>query len=1121
MNKPLSFLDIQKDSFKQFIFGTEEEEENLKSVLKYCLNFTSQDDRFIFRMINYSVKYKNISKEEEINIQRNSETYKLSINAELEIEDKKYDDIYKKEVLLCEIPCITEKGEFLINGVYRIIVPHLLRTKGVFFNINNITKEHMARIRPMYGKNIEFSIKVKGDDKSVICKIENHKFNWATILISFFFEDLKDLFDFMFYKEEIEFDFSLDKTEFVEKYSDLKIIDFSYLDTENNFDMLLSANRKSISYIYDKKNIKKAMFYIIDEEYKIILNDINLSLFDNLSCSNYLYSKMRNSVILGQSKEYVTKTFFNNDFYSLGEIGRYIINRKFNTDFKSFVLNRTDSKNIIFHLISIYNNKPGFFIDEQYDLENLYIQKIGQYLANDIRSIGLSLKRNLIDKCKILSRKENRKDIKQEITNSKFINLSKIGTNTRIQKFFLLHPSSQFLSQLNPLSSIMHKMKINTMDDSIHSSSDFASFESRNLQKSFYGRICCITTPDSKMVGLVNFSTINCNLDKNGFLQSPYNKVENGVIKDEIIYLNAYDESRGNYYIADFSSRENNKINKELVRCRHNGEIKLVRREKINLVDVHRNQIVSLSSYLIPFLEHNDNTRASMGSNMMKQIIPCIKNEKPMINTGLEALVIEKDNNLIFAEDKGEITYADSNKIEVKYKDQTKTYKIFPYIRTNQNTLSYTKTKTKKGEIVDKNSVLNESYASCDNKLSLGKNLLTAVLPYEGLNFEDAIVVSDKCVKSKLFDSYVLNEYITSIERTKFGYEKITNNIPQIEDELYDLDKEGIIKIGSIVKKGDIIIGKLTPELTEFTNKIDERIMDIVFGQKALNYKDTSIRYQGDIGEVIDVIKIKNNSKVSVGKKPETIKVIIGERKSIKIGDKICGRYGNKNIISKVIPECDMPYLKDGRIVEAVINPLGIVSRMNIGQLLEMNLTLAMKELNIPEISIKPYERDNLSFIKEMLKKSGYPEDGKIEIFDGKTDEMYKNRVTVGYMYTMPMEHKVDNKFNARSIGTYSTVTEQPLAGRGNRGGQKTGQMELWCLEAFGAKSTILEKTSVLSDDTKNKKKLLKNLVFGGHKFKFGKTSTFNLFIQLLKSLCYKSKLDIKKETEENNTNNE
>ena len=1114
MNKVLSFLDIQKDSYYDFIFGKEENKENLYTVLKYCLNFTSHDERFIFNMKNFSVNYKDITKEEEIEIQKKSDSYKLSVNIQLEIQDTVFKDTYIKDILLCEIPCITKKGEFLINGIYRVIVPHLLRTKGVFFNINSLTKEYMARIRAMYGKNIELVIKNKNEDRSLIIKIENNKFNWSIIMTAFWFKDLEELFNYMFKKKEIYFDFSLTEDDFVNKYTSENVLTFENLNIKNNYDTLLTANKKRIIEIYREKTIEKSEFYEAEKENRMILNDINLHFYDSLSCCNYLYSKMRNSVILSQSKQYINKTFFNNDFYSLGEIGRYTINRKFETNYKDFLLRKEDMKNIIFHLISIYNNKPGFTFDDQYNLSNLYIQRIGQYLANDMRSMTLSLKRNLIEKTKILSRKEERSEIEKEITSTKFINLSKIGTNTRIQKFFLLHPSSQFLSQLNPLSSLMHKTKINTMDDTMSSSSDFASFESRNLQSTFYSRICCITTPDSKMVGLVNFATINCKVDENGFIQAPYNKVKNGNIEDEIIYLNAFDEEKGDYYIADFSSRKGNKIEDDLIKCRYKNEIKLVEKEKINLIDVFRNQITSLSSCLIPFLEHNDNTRASMGSNMMRQIVPCIRNEKPMLSTGLERLVIEKDRNICLAKEKGEVVYSDSKNIQVKYGDSIENYKTFSFVRTNQNTLSYTKTLVEKGDKVEKGTMLTESHASSEGKLSLGKNLLTAVLPYEGLNFEDAIVISDKCVKEKLFDSYVLNEYIVTPEKTKFGYEKITKDVPQIKEELNNLDENGIIKIGSIVKKGDILLGKLTPELKEFTNKIDERIMNIVFGKKALSYKNTSVKYQGDIGEVIDIIKIKNTSKISISKKPETVKIIVGERKSIKIGDKICGRYGNKNIISKIIPEADMPYLEDGRIIEAIINPLGIVSRMNIGQLLEMNLTLAMKSLDIDEIEVKPYERKNLDFIKEMLKKAELPEDGKINIYDGKTDDVYKKKVTVGYMYTMPMEHKVDNKFNARSIGPYSTVTEQPLAGRSNKGGQKTGQMELWCLEAFGAKSTILEKTSVLSDDTKNKKKLLKNLVFGGHKFKFGKTSTFNLFIQLLKSLCYKSTLELQKNEE-------
>jgi len=653
------------------------------------------------------------------------------------------------------------------------------------------------------------------------------------------------------------------------------------------------------------------------------------------------------------------------------------------------------------------------------------------------------------------------------------------------------------------LAEITHKRRITALGKG-GLTKERAGFEARDVHYTHYGRLCPIETPEGQNIGLILSLGIYTKLNSFGFLITPYKKVENGYITDKIEYISPIEED--NYYIAQFDTNKDNKgkITDELVVCRHQGNITLVEPEKVNYIDLTPKQIFSISTALIPFLEHDDANRALMGSNMQRQAIPLINPDAPIVGTGLEEIAAKHSNVCISAENDGVVIKVDNQRIVVEEDGGIKReYKLVKMRKTNQNTVYNQRPIVRVGEKVKKGQLLTDGPAVQDNELALGKNVLVAFMPWEGYNFEDAIVISEKLVKDDVFTSITLKEFVTEARDTKQGPEIITRDIPHIsENALKYLDESGIIIPGTYVKPGDILVGKITPKA--YKEQIPEyKLLYSIFGEKARDVKDTSLRVpSGFEGIVVDVIKYDRSNYPDLPTGVEKlVKVYIAQKRKIKVGDKLAGRHGNKGVISTVLPVEDMPFLEDGTPVDIVLNPLGVPSRMNIGQILEVLLGWAGYKLG-KKFATPVFEGAKVDDIKKLLKEAGLPEDGKTYLYDGKTGERFTDKVTVGYMYILKLNHMVDDKMHARSTGPYSLITQQPLGGKSQFGGQRVGEMEVWAFETYGAAYTLQEILTVKSDDIDGRARMYENIVEGKLSLEPDIPESFNVIVQELRGLA-------------------
>ncbi|MEO0084161.1 MAG: DNA-directed RNA polymerase subunit beta, partial [candidate division WOR-3 bacterium] len=675
-------------------------------------------------------------------------------------------------------------------------------------------------------------------------------------------------------------------------------------------------------------------------------------------------------------------------------------------------------------------------------------------------------------------------------------------------EFFSISRLSQFMDQINPLSELEHKRRLSAKGPG-GLSQERAGFEVRDVHTSHYGRICPIQTPEGPNIGLVTHLTSYSRLDELGFIETPYFKVKGGIVTDEVVYLNAQDEQ--NYNIAHGGEMidENGRFVNEMVGVRYQGEPRVVSREEVQLFDVSPEQIVSVATAMIPFLEHDDANRALMGSNMQRQAVPCILPEPPLVATGMEIRAAKDSGYIVFAKGAGKVVAAGGGKVTIKYDSGKKeTFEAIKYTKSNQYTCINQNLRVSKGDKVKKGDILLEGPAIKDGILSLGHNLLVAFLPWQGNNYEDAIIISERLVREDYFSSVHIEDFVCDVRETKLGPEITTYDIPNVsESKLANLDEQGIIRIGAEVHERDILVGKISPKgEVELTG--EERLLRAVFGEKAQEVRDTSLVLpHGKRGRVIGV-KIFSRDK---GDKLQpgvikSIQVKVAVLRKIQVGDKLAGRHGNKGVIAKILPVEDMPFLEDGTPIDIILNPLGVASRMNIGQILEMHLGWAADKLKY--IAINPVfcgatEKE----IKEELKKAGLPEDGKVVLRDGRTGEPFAQKVAVGMIYMMKLNHLVEDKVHARSIGSYSLTTQQPLGGKAQFGGQRFGEMEVWALEGYGAAHTLQEILTIKSDDVLGRAKAYEAITKGEKIKKPGVPESFNVLLAELKGLCLEPEL--------------
>lgn len=1034
-------LDLQKTSWQNFW------EERLKNLLKEASpikDYSGKEWEIYFG--NYKLEE---SKYANANMAKaNNDSYTAPLKVEVKLVNLQTKATKTQEIFLCDFPLMSNRGTFIVNGVERVAVSQLIRSPGSFFTAEEKKgkRNFGAKIIPNRGTWLEF---LSESDGFIGVKIDRRRKVPATTLLRALGIDKKKA-------SESSKDDAIKKI-----FKDVDKGEISYIKRTIERD--------------PARNKKEAVMEI--------------------------YRRMRpgEAVTPDPAQELVENTFFNFERYDLSEVGRWRMwqrlpvlapkkNRKITIQDR--VLKTKDVIEVIKEIIRL-NNDPEAEEDKIDHLGNRRVRAFTELLENRLRVALMRIDRNVKDK---ISTTED-----EALDPSKLINSRPFAS--AVQKFFASSAISQFMDQENPLAELEHKRRL-TATGPGGLTRERAGFEARDVQTSHYGRICPIQTPEGANVGLVNHFALFSRVNRYGFLETPYYKVKNGKVTSEIDYLDAHEEEK--YKIAHGGVRlENGRIKEEKVEARIKGNPGMAHRKEIDYMDVSAEQLVSVAASTVPFLQNDDANRALMGANMQRQAVPLINPSPPLVGTGIEKKVAEDSGHMMTADEDGEIFAVDGNEIVLKGKSGKKyKYELEVFADTNNYTCFHQRPCVKKGQKVKKNEPLSDGGAISHGRLALGQNVLVAFLSWRGYNYEDAIIVSEKLVKNDVYTSIHIENFTCDVRETKLGPEVTTNDIPNVsEEKLKDLDEEGIVRVGAEVDPGDILVGKISPKgKAELTP--EERLLKAIFGEKAKDVKDTSLRMKhGKRGRVVG-IKVFSRDK---GHKLDTgviksVEVRVAQIRKIRTGDKLSGRHGNKGVISIVLPEEEMPFLEDGTPVDVVLNPLGVISRMNIGQIMETHLGLAANKLNYlaetPSLSGATNEN-----IKEELKKANYPEDGQLKVYDGKTGKPFPKRITVGYMYMLKLIHMIEDKIHMRAIGPYSLITQQPLGGKAQFGGQRFGEMEVWALQGYGAAYTLQEMLTIKADDVPGRAAAYESILKGETVKKPNLPASFQLLLSEMKAI--------------------
>lgn len=815
-----------------------------------------------------------------------------------------------------------------------------------------------------------------------------------------------------------------------------------------------------------------------------------------------LYKRLRpgEPPTVESARNLINSLFFDPKRYDMADVGRYKLNKKLGLDVDpdKHCLDERDIVETVRYMLKIIDNHPDADIDDIDHLGNRRLKTVGELLQNQFR-IGLSRMERVVRERMTIQ------DI-DVITPQALINTRPVVA--AIQEFFGSSQLSQFMDQTNPLSELAHKRRLSALGPG-GLSRDRAGFEVRDVHQSHYGRICPIETPEGPNIGLIGQMSTFARINYFGFLESPYRKVVDGKPTDEIDFLSADEEDK--YIIAQANEPldENGYFANEYLIAKYRGKILEVAADRVHYMDVSPKQLVGVSASLIPFLENDDANRALMGANMQRQAVPLLITDAPIVGTGMEHKVAKDSGAVVLARNSGTVVSVNAAQIIIKTDDgKTDTYKLLKFKRSNQGSCINQRPIVNKGDRVEKGDVIADGPSTDHGDLALGRNTLIAFMPWEGYNYEDAILISERLVKEDAFTSIHIEEHEAEARDTKLGPEEITRDIPNVgESALRNLDERGIVRIGAEVKEGDILVGKVTPK-GETELSAEERLLRAIFGEKAREVRDTSLKVpHGEQGIVVDVKVFSREQgdelKPSVN---QMVRVYIATKRKISVGDKMAGRHGNKGVISRILPEEDMPFLPNGEPVEIVLNPLGVPSRMNIGQVLEVHLGMAAKALGL-YVETPVFNGANEKDVEDMLEKAGLSRDGKTILYDGRTGEPFDKEVTVGYMYMLKLHHLVDDKIHARSTGPYSLVTQQPLGGKAQFGGQRFGEMEVWALEAYGAAYSLQEMLTVKSDDVVGRVKTYEAIVKGENIPEPGIPESFKVLIKEMQSLGLDAKI--------------
>ena len=1238
------FLDIQVKSFQDFFqLQTKAEERGEEGLYKTFMdNFPITDTRnqFVLEFLDYFVDPPRYSIQECI---ERGLTHSVPLKARLKLycTDPEHEDFETivQDVYLGTIPYMTNSGTFVINGAERVVVSQLHRSPGVFFGQSfhaNGTKLYSARVIPFKGSWIEFATDINQVMYAYIDR--KKKLPVTTLFRAIGFERDKDILEIFDLAEEVKVSKAGLKKVLGRKLAArvLKTWHEDFVDEDTG--EVVSIERNEIIFdrdtILDKEHIdeiieagaKTVLLHKEDNDmadYAIIHNTLQKDPTNSeKEAVEHIYRQLRNAEPPDEetARGIIDKLFFSEQRYNLGEVGRFRMNTKLqlNEPIDQKVLTKLDIITIIKYLIELINSKAE--VDDIDHLSNRRVRTVGEQLAGQF-GVGLArMARTIRERMNV---RDNEVFTPIDLINAKTL-------SSVINSFFGTNQLSQFMDQTNPLAEITHKRRLSALGPG-GLSRERAGFEVRDVHYTHYGRLCPIETPEGPNIGLISSLAVFAKVNNLGFIETPYRKVENGIVsKEEPIYLSAEEEEGMKTAQSNLELNEDGSIILDRVIAREEGDFPVVSPEEISLMDVAPNQIASISASLIPFLEHDDANRALMGSNMMRQAVPLLRPESPIVGTGLERRVAKDSRILINAEGAGVVEYVDANRITIKYDrtDEEKlvsfdsdevSYNLIKFRKTNQGTSINLKPIVKGGDRVTEGQVLCEGYATQKGELALGRNMKVAFMPWKGYNFEDAIVISEKVVREDIFTSIHIDEYSLDVRDTKLGIEELTNDIPNVSEEATkDLDENGMIRIGAEVNPGDILIGKITPK-GESDPTPEEKLLRAIFGDKAGDVKDASLKASPSlrgvvidkklfrravkdknkrlrdkeavttlessfvskfeelkdelidklftlisgktsqgvfndlgeevlpkgkkytlkmlnsvddyvhltgswttdkdlndlVGELVHNYKIKVNDlqgslrrqkfTISVGDElPAGIlklaKVYIAKKRKLKVGDKMAGRHGNKGIIARIVRAEDMPFLEDGTPVDIVLNPLGVPSRMNIGQIYETVLGWAGQKLNT-KYATPIFDGASLDQINVITDSAGVPRFGHTYLYDGGTGKRFDQPATVGIIYMIKLGHMIEDKMHARSIGPYSLITQQPLGGKAQFGGQRFGEMEVWALEAYGASSILREILTVKSDDVMGRAKTYESIVKGEAMPEPGLPESFNVLMHELKGL--------------------
>ena len=1240
------FLEVQLKSFREFFqLNSTPEERKIEGLFKVFLeNFPITDTRnnFVLEFLDYQIDPPRYSIEECI---ERGLTYSVPLKAKLKLyctdpEHEDFDTVIQ-EVYLGTIPYMTERGLFVVNGAERVVVSQLHRSPGVFFGQSlhaNGTKLYSARIIPFKGSWIEFATDINNVMYAYIDR--KKKLPVTTLLRAIGYESDKDILEIFDLADEIKVSKTAIKKlvgrklaarvlkSWVEDFVDEDtgevvsiernevIIDRETVIENEHVDMIVDSGAKSILLHKESANLS---------DYAIIYNTLQKD-----PCNSekeavlHIYRQLRNSEPPDEAtaRDVIDKLFFSDKRYDLGEVGRYRINKKLGleTAMDVKVLTKEDIIKIIKYLIELINSKTD--VDDIDHLSNRRVRTVGEQLANQF-SVGLArMARTIRERMNV---RDNEVFTPIDLINSKTL-------SSVINSFFGTNQLSQFMDQTNPLAEMTHKRRMSALGPG-GLSRERAGFEVRDVHYTHYGRLCPIETPEGPNIGLISSLCVYAKINTLGFIETPYRKVTESKVSltDEgVVFLSAEEEESKVIAQANAPIKDDGLFVNQRVKARFNGDFPLAEAQSVELMDVAPNQIASIAASLIPFLEHDDANRALIKSNMMRQAVPLINPEAPIVGTGIEGDVVKDSRLQVVATGDGVVEYVDANEIVIRYAmtddekfvsfhGDTQRYKLPKFKKTNQNTCINLRPIVKKGDKVVKGQIITEGYATRDGELALGRNLKVAFMPWKGYNFEDAIVISERVVREDMFTSIHIDEYMLEVRDTKRGLEELTSDIPNVSEEATkNLDENGLIRIGAEVNPGDILIGKITPK-GESDPSPEEKLLRAIFGDKAGDVKDASLKASPSLygvvidkklfsrsikdrkvktstkpildkieeefarnttelkAKLIDKLFILLNGKTSQGVKDyynseiipkgakftqktlqdidfmninpgkwttdkdkndqisalvnnyiikfkeydaiykrkkynltigdelptgivQLAKVYVAQKRKVRVGDKMAGRHGNKGIVSKIVRMEDMPFLEDGTPVDIVLNPLGVPSRMNLGQIYETVLGWAGEQLKM-KFASPIFDGAAIEEITEFTEKAKIPKYGKTYLYDGGTGERFDQPATVGIIYMLKLGHMVDDKMHARSIGPYSLITQQPLGGKAQFGGQRFGEMEVWALEAFGAAHILQEVLTVKSDDVVGRAKAYESIVKGEPMPQPGLPESLNVLLHELRGL--------------------